>query len=62
MQHIAPTFFIIKNVVKIKNVKNVKKRDINKKRKNVFLHLWFVRIPKTAKTDFCSCTRQQVRL
>ena len=33
---IAPTFFIIKNVVKIKNVKNVKKRDINKKRKNVF--------------------------
>jgi len=34
---IAPTFFIIKNVVKIKNVKNVKKRDINKKNvKNVF--------------------------
>ena len=33
---IAPTFFIIKNVVKIKNVK---KRDINKKRKKRFLHL-----------------------
>jgi len=37
---IAPTFFIIKNVVKMKkNVKNVKKRDINKKRKKRFLHL-----------------------
>ena len=35
MQNIktAPTFFIIKNVVEIKNVK---KRDINKNVKNVF--------------------------
>ena len=33
---IAPTFFIIKNVVKIKNVKKRKKRDINKNVKNVF--------------------------
>ena len=38
---IAPTFFYNKSVVKIKNVKNVKKRDINKKRKKSFLHLWF---------------------
>ena len=37
---IAPTYFIIKNVVKIKNVKKRKKRDINKKRKKRFLHLW----------------------
>jgi len=37
---IASTFFIMKNV-KIKNVKNVKKRDINKKRKKRFLHLCF---------------------
>ena len=37
---IAPTFFIIKNVVEIKNVKQRKKRDINKKRKKRFLHLW----------------------
>ena len=33
---IAPTFFRIKNVVKIKNVKKRKKRDINKKRKKYF--------------------------
>jgi len=33
---IALTFFIIKNVVKIKNVKKRKKRDINKKRKKRF--------------------------
>ena len=36
---IAPTFFIIKNVVKIKNVKKRNKRDINKKRKKRILHL-----------------------
>ena len=33
---IAPTFFIIKNVVEIKNVKERKKRDINEKRKKTF--------------------------
>jgi len=30
------TFFILENVGKIKNVKNVKKRDMNKKRKKRF--------------------------
>ena len=37
---IAPTFFIIKNVVKIKNVKKRKKRDINKKRKKRFFYIY----------------------
>ena len=36
---IAPTFFIIKNVVEIKNVKRRKKRDINNNVKNVFTSL-----------------------
>ena len=38
MQNIktAPTFFIIKNVAEIKNVKKRKKRDINTKRKKTF--------------------------
>jgi len=35
---ILPTFFNIKNVDKIKTLKNVKKREQNKKRKNRFLH------------------------
>ena len=33
-------FFILENVGKIKNVKKRKKRDMNKKRKKRFLHLW----------------------
>ena len=37
---IAPTFFIIKNVVKIKNVKKRKNRDINKKRKKTFFYIY----------------------
>jgi len=36
---IAPTFFIIKNVVKTKNVKKVKNVTQIKKRKKRFLHL-----------------------
>ena len=60
---IAPTFFIIKNVVKIKkNVKKRKKCDINKKRKKRFLHLWFfvgIGKPKLCTkfevAGFCHC-------
>ena len=62
---IAPTFFIIKNVVKIKNVKKRKKRDINKKRKKRFLHLWyyrqyFIRWWKTSRARICILKRPRL--
>ena len=50
---IAPTFFIIKNVVEIKNVKKRKKRDINKKRKKRFLHLCSVYCRYSTGSEQC---------
>ena len=66
---IAPTFFIIKNVVEIKNVKKRKKRDISKKRKKSVLHLWGYcelglvltnitrRLAKQTKAERCFCNQ-----
>jgi len=49
---IAPTFFITKNVVKMKNVK---KRDINKKRKKRFLHLCCKQSHVSRVCYYCYC-------
>jgi len=48
---IAPTFFIIKNVVKIKNVKKRKKRDINIKRKKRFFYICACKCPTATVAD-----------